>query len=238
MLPANECLQREFTGSKSGRHGSASQNQGPNAANGPARWTRAHEFLLAAVLPLGRGEFRSSCRFGRHRRSRRSPGRGSARTSRNNSGCDVAAGRASGSRARISSRIAVRPSRKTLPTYGCCRPRSMICSTPNRCRCCRWSADPGRGEAAARLDLAAGRHDQRLARAFAVVFLEPVPSQAPCKLLGPLDRGQVVPVERHRQFGGHQQIATQHVRPVDDGVQLAGPDRATGSRPWSGCRLA
>src|SRR5262245_49359272 len=37
----------------------------------------------------------------------------------------VAPGRASGSRGRISSRIAVRPSRTTLPTYGWLRPRSI-----------------------------------------------------------------------------------------------------------------
>ena len=78
-------------------------------------------------------------------------------------------------------------------------------------------------EAAAGLHFPLGRHDQRLPGALAVIFLEPRPvPRIAGQRFGPLDRGQVVPVQRHREIVADKQVAMEHVTPVDHGVQFGG----------------
>lgn len=78
------------------------------------------------------------------------------------------------------------------------------------------------GEAAARFDFAFRIDDQGLAGPFAVILLEPLAIPGAAEAFGALHGGQVIPVQRHRQFRAYQQIAMEQIGPVDHGAQCAG----------------
>ena len=85
-------------------------------------------------------------------------------------------------------------------------------------------------EAAARLDLAARVHDQRLARPLTVILREPVAVPAAREALGPLDGGEVVPVQRDRVLRSDEQI-TATVAPLAANALAAAPASRKPSLP-------
>ena len=91
------------------------------------------------------------------------------------------------------------------------------------------------GKAAARLHFALGRDDQCLPRPFAVILFEPdaVPRIAGQRF-GPFDRGEMVPVQRHREIVADEQITMEKIAPVDDAIEFLGQflDRL---QPLVGC---
>ena len=71
------------------------------------------------------------------------------------------------------------------------------------------------GEATARLHFALGVNDQGLPGPFTIIFLKPAAVPRAGQPLRPLHRGEMIPVERHRELGSDKQIAPQQFRPLD-----------------------
>ena len=79
-----------------------------------------------------------------------------------------------------------------------------------------------RCETAAWFDFTPGIDNERLAWPFAIILGKPLPIPRAGQALRPLHRGEVVPIQDHRQVQGDQEITSQHLGPLNHALQRLG----------------